>query len=302
TGLKIDEYLAGRDDIEVLDIDEAVRKDPEARLARMKAADISFLCLPDEESAEIAAVAPDSVRIIDASTKHRTNPAWVYGMPELTPESRAKIASSNRVALPGCHATGFILLVRPLIDAKAVSPEYPFVAHSITGYSGGGKTMIAAYKAYEENASETLLSAPRLYALSQNHKHLPEMQVMTGITEPPIFTPHVADYYCGMSVVVPLHRRLLTQGTSVTDLRKIIEDRYRQEALISVRPEGEDPESGYLSAMGKSGRNDLEIFILGGEDRILLIARFDNLGKGASGAGIQCMNLMLNIEEGKGLL
>ncbi|MDR1778464.1 MAG: N-acetyl-gamma-glutamyl-phosphate reductase [Clostridiales Family XIII bacterium] len=311
TGLKIDEYLKPREDIEVLGIEEEVRKDPEARLAKMKQADITFLCLPDDEAREIAKQIPPGVRVIDASTAHRTHPDWVYGMPELTPTSREQIRHSNRVALPGCHATGFILLVRPLIDGHLVAPDYPFTVHSITGYSGGGKKMIECYRDYEKEKPVGVLperpkpvdlfAAPRLYALKQVHKHLPEMTAMADINYPPVFTPHVADYFSGMNVVVPLHRRLLPAGTTISDVRHALEMRYRKEPFVKVRRDGANPEDGFLSAAGMQGRDRLEIYITGNWDRILLVARFDNLGKGASGAGIQCMNIMLGLEEESGL-
>jgi N-acetyl-gamma-glutamyl-phosphate reductase len=299
TGLRIEEYLSVRDDIGLIDIDDEKRKDPEARLAKMREADLSFLCLPDAGAKEIADAAPSDVRIIDASTAHRTIDSWVYGMPELTPGQRDLIRNSNRVALPGCHASGFILLVRPLTDAGLVPVDYPFAFHSITGYSGGGKSMIADYERPDRDA---LLDAPRLYALTQQHKHLPEMTKYSGISEPPIFTPHVADYYSGLSVIVPVSGGLLDGGAGAAALHEILAGRYKDERFIHVAPLGADPESGYLSAGAYGGRNDMELFVFGTGGRILLTARYDNLGKGASGAGVQCMNLMLGIEESKGLL
>ncbi|MDR0596336.1 MAG: N-acetyl-gamma-glutamyl-phosphate reductase [Clostridiales Family XIII bacterium] len=310
TGLRIEEYLGRRDDIELIDIDEAKRKDIDERLAMIEEADVAFLCLPDEGSREIvaaldgraAAAGADSAaaraRIIDASTAHRTSDGWVYGLPELAPEQRGLIGGANRVAMAGCHATGFILLVRPLVDAGIAPPDYPFAAHSVTGYSGGGKQMIAQY----EEVTDALLGAPRQYALAQGHKHLPEMAKLSGISFAPHFSPHVSNYFAGMEVVVPLHRRQLAQGAEAEDVRRALEERYGGEQLVRVAGEGENPEGGFLSAGALAGRNDMEIFVLGNAERILLTARYDNLGKGASGSGVQCMNLMLGLPETDGLL
>jgi N-acetyl-gamma-glutamyl-phosphate reductase len=301
TGLKIDEYLAKRNDIEVLGIDEENRKNPEARLAKMAESDLTFLCLPDSSAKEIAEMAPKNTRIIDASTVHRTLDDWVYGMPELSQNQRHLIKEANRVANPGCHATGFILMLRPLIDEGILPKDYPIAASSITGFSGGGKQMISEYAEHEAGGSG-LLEAPRQYALTQNHKHLPEMQAMTGLDYLPAFSPNVSNFYSGMSVLVHLHTRMLNKGASAADVRRTLEDRYAGEKFVRVRAEGYNPEEGFLSALAYSGRNDLEIFILGNEDRILLTSRYDNLGKGASGAAIQSMNLMLGIGEEEGLL
>ncbi|MDR0519985.1 MAG: N-acetyl-gamma-glutamyl-phosphate reductase [Clostridiales Family XIII bacterium] len=309
TGLRIEEYLGRREDIELIDIDEAKRKDPEARIACIEEADVAFLCLPDDGSREIvaalderAAAGADSAaaraRVIDASTAHRTADGWVYGLPELTPEQRGLIGGASRVAMAGCHAAGFILLVRPLVDAGIVPPDYPFAAHSVTGYSGGGKQMIAQY----EESPEVLLEAPRQYALAQRHKHLPEMTMMSGISLEPHFSPHVAGYYAGLEMVVPLHRRCVAEGAEAEDVRRALEERYDGEQFVRVAGEGADPESGFLSAGAMAGRNDMEIFVLGNEERILLTARYDNLGKGASGSGVQCMNIMLGLPESDGLL
>jgi N-acetyl-gamma-glutamyl-phosphate reductase len=248
TGLKIEEYLKRREDIELIDIDPDKRKDVGERLRKISEADLSFLCLPDAESGAIAAQAPANARLIDASTRHRVCDDWVYGLPELSDGQRARLKASGRVALPGCHATGFILSVRPLIDAGLVGADYPFAFHSVTGYSGGGKGMIAQYEAGSE-----LLRAPRQYALTQEHKHLPEMTKMARLADAPVFVPHVADYYSGLSVVIPLHRKLLLNGASTADVRRVVEDRYRGEPFISVAPEGADPEDGYLSAGAMSG-------------------------------------------------
>jgi N-acetyl-gamma-glutamyl-phosphate reductase len=299
TGLRIKSVLEPRDDIEIVELTGDERKDDAARLACISDSDVTVLCLPDAESAKIAALAPESARIIDASTAHRTDPAWVYGLPELTVGQRALIAASNRVSVPGCHATGFILLARPLIATGVIDEDYPFIAHSVTGYSGGGKSMIAEYS--EESKAESF-SAPRQYALTQAHKHMPEMRHYAGCTYEPVFTPHVADFYQGIEVVVGLHRGQLTAGKMASDVRAAVESSYANEDFIAVRPEGYDPEDGYLSASAYAGRNDMEIIIHGNDDRIVLTTRYDNLGKGASGAAVQCMNIMLGIDEKKGLL
>ncbi|MDR2163295.1 MAG: N-acetyl-gamma-glutamyl-phosphate reductase [Clostridiales Family XIII bacterium] len=356
-GLRIESYLAGRDDIELVSIGEEERKDPDARLARIRSADVTFLCLSDEASREIVAAAPADARIIDASTAHRTAEGWAYGLPETGCGQRRLIAQSNRVAMAGCHAAGFILLVRPLVYEGIVSPGYPFTVHSITGYSGGGKRMIAEYEASagtpatvipgaetpgagpetpgagpetpgagisgpetpgagisgpetpgacagpEHGAGRSpLLGAPRQYALGQRHKHLPEMVKIAGIDHPPHFSPYVADFYAGMEVTVPLHRRFLNDGFEAADIRAAYETWYRDEPFVCFAAEGADPESGFLSAGAMAGRNDMEIFVFGDEERILLVARYDNLGKGASGSGVQCLNLMLGEPEERGLV
>jgi N-acetyl-gamma-glutamyl-phosphate reductase len=299
TGLRIEEYLALRDDVTVLGIESEFRKDVEARLAKIAEADVTFLCLPDDSAREIAALAPKSSRIIDASTAHRTLNDWVYGMPELCPEQRSLIMGANRVANPGCHATGFILMLRPLIDAGILAKDYPVSVFSISGFSGGGKAMISEY---DESDSDRLLEAPRQYALSQEHKHLPEMTAMTLLESPPCFSPNVADYYSGMAVTTHLHTRMLQKGATAKDVRKTLENRYADEKLVNVCDEDYNPENGFLSTMTFSGRNDLEIMVLGNKERILLTSRYDNLGKGASGAAIQSMNLMLGVEEVRGLV
>jgi N-acetyl-gamma-glutamyl-phosphate reductase len=300
-GLRIEGYLSGREDIELVGIGEDARKDMDARLDRIRSADVTFLCLGDEASREIVAAAPADARVIDASTAHRTADGWVYGLPELAPGQRGRIAKSGRVAVAGCHAAGFILLARPLVDAGLVGGDYPFSIHSVTGYSGGGKGMIAAYEA-RADARDPLLEAPRQYALGQTHKHIPEMVKMSGVAAPPHFSPHVADFYAGLEMTVPLHRRLLADGAGAGDVRRALEDRYRGERFVKVAEEGADPEGGFLSAGAMAGGNDMEIFVLGNEERILLVARYDNLGKGASGSAVQCMNLMLGLPEESGLV
>ncbi|MDR2487318.1 MAG: N-acetyl-gamma-glutamyl-phosphate reductase, partial [Clostridiales Family XIII bacterium] len=246
TGLRIEGCLEGRDDIALVAIDEELRKDMDTRLACIAEADISFLCLPDAEARAVAAAAPEHARLIDASTAHRTQAGWLYGLPELDQGRRARLRDARRVALPGCHASGFILLVRPLVDAGVIPPDYPFAFHSVTGYSGGGKAMIADYEAAAEaGAGSPGLAAPRLYALTQGHKHLPEMVLYAGLAETPVFTPHVAAFYSGLSVVVPLHGRLLRGGAGIAAVHEILARRYRGERLVRVLPPGTDPEAGY---------------------------------------------------------
>ncbi|MDR2611111.1 MAG: N-acetyl-gamma-glutamyl-phosphate reductase [Clostridiales Family XIII bacterium] len=299
TGLRITSLLAERDDIEITELTGEARKDEDARLAQIRAADVSVLCLPDTESAKIAARAPTDARLIDASTVHRVDPAWVYGLPELGAAQRERIAGANRVAVPGCHATGFILLARPLVESGIVRKGHPFIAHSVTGYSGGGKAMIAEYESAGRAAE---FSAPRQYALGQRHKHLPEMKKYALCEREPVFTPHVADYFSGIEVVTGLFREQLADGAGASDVRAALEDYYAKEDFITVRREGAVPGDGYLSAAAYAGRNDVEISINGNEERITLTARYDNLGKGAAGAAVQCLNSMLGIDEKKGLL
>ena len=303
TGLKIRKRFLNRNDVELLTICEADRKNPEARLELMKQADVSFLCLPDAASREIAERADSQMRILDTSTAHRTNPDWVYGLPELCKDQRERIRTAIRVAVPGCHATGFITLVKPLIALGIAGTEYPFTCHSVTGYSGGGKTMIRRYDPGKNGMEEKepALASPRQYGLGQTHKHLPEMTALTGIAYPPVFNPVVADYYCGMLVTVPIQTRMLKKKMNPETLRKELQDYYKGQKLIRVRESGEHPEDGFLAGNALAEKDHLEIFVLGHEEQISLAARYDNLGKGASGAAIQCMNIMLDLPEETGL-
>lgn len=298
TGLKIFERFQNRSDLKLLTIPEADRKNLDARIAKVCEADISFLCLPDAASREICEQLPQTVRLLDTSTAHRTLPDWVYGLPELSKERRAAVAAANRVAVPGCHATGFITLAAPLVSMGIAAPDYPFTAHSVTGYSGGGKNMIAAYEAEDRPGT---YNSPRQYALGQKHKHLPEMQKIAGLAYPPVFNPIVADYFSGMVVTVPLHTRLLQKPMTPEDLTKAFADYYGGQRFIHVMPYGQLPEDGTMDANSLAGTNDLEIYIVGTAEQIVLISRFDNLGKGASGAAVQCMNLMLGLPEDTGL-
>ena len=296
TGLRINEYLAGRDDIEVLSIDPEKRKDLGARVGMIMQADVTILCLPDAAAAEIAAAAPNDSVIIDTSTAHRTAPGWTYGMPELSAGQREAIRKSTRIANPGCHASGFILLVKPLIDAGLLDRGALLTCFCMTGYSGGGKKMIVSYEDPERNG---FLSSPGQYALGQSHKHLPEMMKMTGLENAPCFSPVVADFYSGMVMTVPLHAKLLKGMAGISDVKKALRGSYDAEPLITVHDSA--PESGTVYSNTMSGSNGMEIYVTGNDDRMLLIASYDNLGKGASGAAVQNMNIVLGAEETAGL-
>ena len=297
TGLRINEYLSGRSDIQILEIDPEKRKDTAARVEMIKQADVSILCLPDQASREIAAAAPADSVIIDTSTAHRTDPDWTYGIPELTAGQRDKIRNSTRIANPGCHASGFILLVRPLIEAGILDREALLTCFCMTGYSGGGKKMIAGYE--DPDRSEAL-GSPGQYALGQTHKHLPEMMKMTGLVNAPCFSPVVADFYSGMVMTVPLHTSMFKAGAGKEDVLKAFHGRYDGEPLITVYDQAPDAGTVYSNTM--AGSNGMEIYVTGNEERILLIASFDNLGKGASGAAVQNLNIVLGTEETAGLL
>lgn len=296
TGLKIFERMAKRSDVQVETLPEELRKDAAARKECINRADIVFLCLPDAAAREaVSLVENDAVRIIDASTAHRTSPDWAYGFPELSAKHREKIIRSNRVAVPGCHASGFISLVYPLVAGGFVEKDYPFVCHSVTGYSGGGKKMIAEYEA-EGRAEE--YDSPRQYGLSQNHKHLPEMQFVCGLEHKPIFNPIVSDFYSGMCVTVPIYTRLMKKKVGVEGLKRYFTEYYASHNFIKVAQETKN----YLPANTLVGTNNLEIYINGNEERIVLASVFDNLGKGASGAAVQCMNIMLGLDERTSLI
>lgn len=291
TGLRIREMLGKRTDISLISLPEQLRKDVSARKEAINASDVTFLCLPDDAAREAVLLVenPDTV-VIDASTAHRTAAGWAYGFPELSAAHRAAIAQGKRIANPGCYASGFIALVYPLVKAGLVSPDYPFVCHAVSGYSGAGKKGIAEYEA--ENRPP-LYDTPRLYALSLSHKHLPEMKAVCGLSRTPVFNPYVCDYYCGMTVNVPLFADLLVKKTAAADIRALLAEHYAESAFLSV---GEE-ESGYISANTLNETNRMEILVNGNDERILLTARFDNLGKGASGAAIQNMNIALGLDE-----
>lgn len=301
TGLRINERFADREDVELLSIDPDRRKDTEERKRLINQSDITFLCLPDDAAREsVSLIENDRVRVIDTSTAHRTEEGWAYGFPELSEGHRKKIAEGKRVAVPGCHATGFISLVYPIVSAGILGADYPVSAFSLTGYSGGGKKMIAEYEGQERDES---LEAPREYALSQQHKHLKEMKKITGLKREPLFSPIVADYYSGMVVSVPLYGELLNKEKTPEKLHKFLTDFYQGQRFVQVMPLGSEAQlhGSMLAGNGCSGWDGLKIFVTGNEERILLSAQFDNLGKGASGAAIQCLNVMLGCEETKGL-
>ena len=298
TGLQINEYLAQRSDVALLKIDPDKRKDPAERKRLINASDITFLCLPDDAAKEaVTLVENPKTCVIDASTAHRVNPDWVFGLPELAPGQREKIRSAKRITNPGCHATAFILVVRPLVAAGLLPAATQLAANSLTGYSGGGKKMIEQYQ------SSDSLSAPRPYALTLIHKHLPEMCAYTGLGVTPIFQPIVGPFYKGLAVSVYLHPQQLTRQASPADIQKLLADYYAGEQFIRVNPAGIEgnTEGGFFSVEGSNGTNCVDLFVFGNEERMLLVARLDNLGKGASGAAVQAMNVHLGIEESLGL-
>ena len=300
TGLRIHEYLAQRDDIEVLRIAAEKRKDAAERARLLNAADVAFLCLPDAAAKEaVSLVTNPNTCLIDASTAHRTAPGWAFGLPELAASQRQLIRDSKRISNPGCHASAFILLLRPLVDAGLVPAGLPISASSITGYSGGGKKMIEQYEA----AGDARLGAPRPYALSLGHKHVPEMMTHTGLTTKPIFMPIVGKFYKGLNVSVPLHLSDLKAGTSPEAVQAAFEQRYAGERFIRVMPL-RDPASladGYFDVQACNDTNRVDIFVFANESQLILMARLDNLGKGASGAAVQSMNVHLGLDEGLGL-
>ena len=295
TGLRIAERLMARKDISIITLPEEKRKDTEARRDALNGADIVFLCLPDDAAREAAAMIENGqTAVIDTSTAHRVSPGWTYGFPEIR-DFREKIASSRRIANPGCHASGFIALAAPLAEMGLIRRDVPLSCFSLTGYSGGGKKMIAEYEAADRSP---LLSAPRQYGLTQCHKHLPEMQAVCGLQIAPAFCPIVAPFYAGMEVTVPLFAQDL-KG-SAADVAEAYAAYYKTGMVFLRRETG--AEGNFLSASAMAGRDDMEISVCGNEERILLIARFDNLGKGASGAAIQNMNLLLGADEKTGLI
>lgn len=294
TGLRIYERLSRRDDVEILSLSEEKRKDTQARREMLNGADIAFLCLPDDAAREaVALVENPNVTLIDASTAHRTLPDWAYGFPELSPAHEQKILSSKRIAVPGCHASGFIALVYPLIEAGILEKNALVTCHSVTGYSGGGKKMIAEYEGEER---DFLLDAPRQYGLSQQHKHLKEMKAVTGLENAPAFSPIVGDFYSGMTVTVPLFASQIKGG--IEEVKAVYKSKYNGEI---VQYGDEIGESGFISANDMHGKDGMKITVKGNEERILLVAAYDNLGKGASGAAVECMNMALGVDKKKGL-
>lgn len=302
TGLKIYERFSNRKDIEILTIDEEFRKIPEERAKMINASDFTFLCLPDAAAIESAKLCtnPKTV-IIDASTAHRTNPDWAYGFPELEPAFREKIMKSNRIAVPGCYASGSIAILYPLIKSGILPKDYPVVIHAVSGYSGAGKKAIALYESQNRNPE---LDSPRLYALSQHHKHLPEIQKISGLEFEPIFNPYVCDYYQGMTVSIGFHTRLLNKNVKALEVLEMFKNHYKNTNFIKVADKlnGEDfLQEQFIPANTLAGTNNMQIFVCGNDERIVVTSRFDNLGKGASGAAVQCLNIRMGIDETEGL-
>ena len=296
TGLRIYDRLQKRNDITLLTLSEQDRKDPAKRSEMLNSCDIAFLCLPDEASREaVSMVTNPDVVLLDTSTAHRTLDDWAYGFPELSPEFLRKVETSKRIAVPGCHASGFIALVQPLVAAGILAKDTPLTCHSITGYSGGGKKMIAEY---DDANRPAIFDAPRQYGLSQQHKHLKEMVKISGLTFSPVFCPIVSDFYSGMLVTVPLFKEYLQNNATVKDLEEIYQALYTGPM---VKFEKNISENGLLAANLYSGNDSMQITIEGNEDRILLIARYDNLGKGASGAAVDCMNIVMKQDPATGL-
>jgi len=302
TGLKIRERLIARSDIEIIEIPGSRRKDPAARAKLINDVDIVFLCLPDEAAREsVSLVKNPSVCIIDGSTAHRVTDGWVYGLPELKKDQRDLIKNSKRITVPGCHATGFIVMLYPLVAQGIVAPDYPATTYAVAGYSGGGKSMIADY---ETEGAPEYIKDPRAYSLTLEHKHLPEMTKYTGLVRPPVFTPTVVNVYSSEIISIPLVASHLEKRLSAEDIRNVLAEYYAGEQFIKVMPYPADSHliNGLLTFTDCNDTNNLDIFVFGNDDRILLSARYDNLGKGASGAAVQNMNIVLGLPEETGLV
>lgn len=292
TGLRIYERLEARKDVEIILLSDDERKDPAARKKALNSCDIAFLCLPDDAAREsVSMIENDNVVVIDTSTAHRTLDGWCYGFPELSVEIDTKLKTAKRIAVPGCHASGFIALVKPLIDCGFISSDELLTCHSVTGYSGGGKKMIADY---EDTQRDALLDAPRQYGLTQQHKHLKEMQAITGLKNAPIFCPIVSDFYSGMMVTVPIFASQLKNRATAEDIKKLYANKYNTNIVKYVDCVDD---SGLISAAKLKTKDSMAITVAGNNDRILLIAVYDNLGKGASGAAVECMNVVLGADK-----
>ena len=297
TGLRIYERLAERADLEIILLSDDERKTPEARKRALNAADIAFLCLPDDAAREaVSMIENENTVVLDTSTAHRTDPSWCYGFPELSDEFEAKLRAAKRIAVPGCHASGFISLVYPLVESGMIGKDTLLCCHSITGYSGGGKKMIAEYEADDRSVA---LDAPRQYGITQMHKHLKEMKAITGIDEAPSFCPIVSDFYSGMLVTVPIFKSQLCEGFGIEDIKRLYKEKYNGEI---VRYVDSFDEGGFMAANAVADKDIMLITVAGNEDRIQLTALYDNLGKGASGAAIQCMNMVLGVDKTTGLV
>lgn len=293
TGLRIEERLSKRDDIELFTLPEDIRKDSAARKDALNNADIAFLCLPDAAAIEaVSMIDNPNTKVIDTSTAHRTDPNWTYGFPELDEEIKNSLKNAKRVAVPGCHASGFLSIVYPLVKNGLIPSSYPFVCYSLTGYSGGGKKMIAEYN--DTNRPQDY-EGPRQYAFAQMHKHLPEMKKIAGLDQEPIFAPIVGDFYSGMEVSVPLFGKMINGNKD--DVINCLSKNYNGSKLIKVLP----LEQNFMSASELSMKDNMNIYVGGNDDRIMVVSLFDNLGKGASGAAIQCMNIMCGFDETKSL-
>lgn len=296
TGLEIFNRFAHRTDVEIITISDELRKNTEAKRKIINQADFVFLCLPDAAAIEsVALVENPNVKVIDASTAHRINPKWAYGFAELSSQHREKIANSHRVAVGGCYASGFISLCYPLVAHGLIEKDHAISSYGISGYSGGGKNMISEYTQYPEK-----YTSPRFYALTQNHKHLPEMQHISGLSHPPVFNPIVDDFYNGMVVSIPLHVRTLSKKMTARAVHEVFDSHYQGQKLLKVMPYSENPPT-FMDVNTLANTSKMELYIYGNEDQILLCSRFDNLGKGASGSAVQCMNIMMNIDETTGL-
>jgi len=303
TGLQIQERLSARSDLELCELPTDLRKDPAARKALINQVDFVITCLPDDAARQsLSLLENPRTRLIDPSSAHRVHQDFVYGFPELNGAQRERIRKASRVSVPGCHATGVVAALAPLIARGLVPKDYPVVAHSLTGYSGGGKKLIATYETASPNEHEHL-RGPRPYGLALRHKHLPEMQHVAGLDSAPLFEPVVGDFYKGMLVSLPLFSRLLPKKASAKDVHEVLSTHYHGERFVVVQPLDAEPllEDGYLSPLACNDTNRLELFVFGHEQQILIVARLDNLGKGASGAAVQNLNLMLGVDEASGL-
>ncbi|KJK25573.1 N-acetyl-gamma-glutamyl-phosphate reductase [Burkholderiaceae bacterium 16] len=300
TGLRLLDYLSGRSDVELLRIAEDKRKDPAERARFLNAADVAFLCLPDVASREaVALVTNPNTCVIDASTAFRTTDSWAYGLPELTRGQREKIRTSKRIAVPGCHASAFLMAVRPLVEAGVMQADYPVSAFSLTGYSGGGKQMIAEFEA----GGNPKLDSPRPYSLGLAHKHLPEMRVQAGLAQAPIFNPIVGNFLKGLAVTVPVYPDRLARKVTPEQIADIYRKHYEGEQFVRVMPVGDEAnlDGGFFDVQGSNDTNRVDLFVFGSAERIVLMARLDNLGKGAAGAAVQCMNVHVGADEATGL-
>ncbi|KDP83803.1 N-acetyl-gamma-glutamyl-phosphate reductase [Cupriavidus basilensis] len=300
TGLRLLDYLSGRSDVELLRIADDKRKDPAERARFLNAADVAFLCLPDVASREaVALVTNPNTCVIDASTAFRTTDSWAYGLPELTRGQREKIRTSKRIAVPGCHASAFLMAVRPLVEAGVMQADYPVSAFSLTGYSGGGKQMIAEFEA----GGNPKLNSPRPYSLGLAHKHLPEMRVQAGLAQAPIFNPIVGNFLKGLAVTVPVYPDRLARKVTPEQIADIYRKHYEGEQFVRVMPVGDEAnlDGGFFDVQGSNDTNRVDLFVFGSAERIVLMARLDNLGKGAAGAAVQCMNVHVGADEATGL-